>query len=89
MSIDPRTKSSMVIFHLLQEDQGVVVVLVVGVVAEGVGVGATTVKLTGGLVTPYRVAVILLFPSATPVAKPPEPAKDMVATLLLELDQIA
>jgi len=65
------------------------VVVVVGVVAEGVGLGATTVKLTNGLVTPYRVAVISLFPAATPVTKPPEPAKDTVATLILELDHIA
>jgi hypothetical protein len=65
------------------------VVVVVGVVAEGVGLGATTVKLTNGLVTPYRVAVISLFPAATPVTKPPEPAKDMIATLILELDHIA
>ena len=56
---------------------------------ERVGVGATTVKLTGGLVTPYSAAVILVFPTATPVTKPPEPAKDMVAILILELAQIA
>ena len=64
-------------------------VVVVGVVAKGVGVGATTVKITGGLVIPYIVAEISLFPAATPVTKPPEPAKDMIATLILELDHIA
>ena len=69
----------------IQEDYGVVVVLVV-VVAEVV---VATFKLTGGLVIPYIVAVILVFPAANPVAKPPEPAKDIVATFILELDHIA
>ena len=69
----------------IQEDYGVVVVLVVGV-AE---VTVTTFKLTGELVIPFIVAVILVFPAANPVAKPPEPAKDMIATLILELDHIA
>jgi hypothetical protein len=48
-----------------------------------------TVKLTGGLVILYIVAVILVFPTANPVAKPPEPAKDIIATFILELDHIA
>ena len=59
------------------------------VVVGFVEVVVTTVKLTDGLVTPYMVAVILVIPAEMPVAKPPEPAKDIVATLLLELDQIA
>ena len=59
--------------------------VVVGVVE----VVVTTIKLTDGLITPYWVAAILVIPAEMPVAKPPEPAKDIVATLLLELDQIA
>jgi hypothetical protein len=60
-------------------------VVVVGVV----DVVVIIVKFAGGLVIPYIVAVILVFPAAKPVAKPPEPAKDMIATLILELDHIA
>ena len=44
----------------------------VGVVGVGVGVGATTVRVTAGLVTPDMDAVMLVFPAATPVAKPVE-----------------
>ena len=66
------------------------VVFVVGVVVVSVAeVIVTTFKLTGALVIPYIVAVILVFPAVNPVAKPPEPAKDMIATLILELDHIA
>ena len=66
------------------------VVFVVGVVVVSVAeVIVTTFKLTGGLFIPYIVAVISLFPAAIPVTKPPEPAKDMVATLIFELDHIA
>lgn len=53
---------------------------------EEVGVEATTVKLTGGLVTPNMLTVILVFPATMPLAKP---AKDMVATSGLELAQFA
>ena len=66
------------------------VVFVVGVAVVSVTeVVVAMIKLTGGLVIPYIVAVILVFPAANPVAKPPEPAKDMIATLILELDHIA
>ena len=47
--------------------------------------GETTGKFTAGLVTPDRAAVILVFPTATPVAKP---AEDMVAIAVLELAQV-
>ena len=49
-----------------------------------VEVACTTVKLTRGLVTPERVAVISLVPMATALTKPLE---FIVATLRLELTQ--
>jgi hypothetical protein len=49
------------------EDNVTVVVVVVVVV---VVIGATTVRLTDGLVTPERVAVISALPAVMPVAKP-------------------
>jgi hypothetical protein len=48
-------------------------------------VKATTVKLITGLVTPDKAAVILVFPIATPVARPTE---DIVAILGSELAQV-
>jgi len=45
---------------------------VLGVTAMDDNVEATTSKLTAGLVIPDRVAVILVFPTAMPVAKPAE-----------------
>ena len=45
-----------------------------------------TVKLTGELLTPYRVAVMIVFPGANPVA---EPYEFIVATVGLELIQFA
>ena len=66
------------------------VVFVVGVAVVSVTeVVVAMIKLTGGLVILYIVAVILVFPTANPVAKPPEPAKDIIATFILELDHIA
>ena len=47
--------------------------------------GAITVKDIPRLVTSERVAVILVFPGAIPVAKP---AAEMVATVRLELAQV-
>jgi hypothetical protein len=41
-----------------------------------------TDKVTGGLVIPFRVAVISVVPTARPVAEPPE---SMVANLFSEL----
>ncbi len=41
-------------------------------VVEAVDVGYTTVRTTAGLVIPDSAAVILLAPTATPVAKPVE-----------------
>jgi hypothetical protein len=58
--------------------------VVVGVV-KGVEIGTTTGNLTAGLVTPDRVAVILVFPAATAVTEPDE---DMVAIFGSELAQI-
>jgi len=49
-----------------------------------VDVAGTTVKLAGGLVTPERVAVISLVPTATALT---EPLEFIVATLMLELTQ--
>ena len=45
-----------------------------------------TVKVTAGLVTPDRVAVMRVVPAAAPLAKP---IKEMVATLRSELAQLA
>ena len=50
-----------------------------------VELGDTTGKLTGGLVTPAKAAVIFAVPTATPLAKP---AEDMVAIAILELAQV-
>ena len=50
-----------------------------------VGVESPTDKITGRLVIPDMAAVIFVFPSATPVAKPTE---EMVATVLSELIQV-
>jgi hypothetical protein len=47
--------------------------------------GDITSKLTDGLVMPDRVAVILVFPVTTPVAKPDE---EMVAIVVSELAQV-
>jgi hypothetical protein len=55
------------------------------VVVELVDVGDTTVKTTAGLVIPDSVAVILLAPTATPVAKPVEL---IVAVAVLALAQV-
>jgi hypothetical protein len=44
-----------------------------------------TGNFTGGLVTPNKDAVILVFPSALPFANP---IADIVATLVLELAQV-
>ena len=55
------------------------------VVVEAVDAAATTVKLTGGLVTPDRAAVILAVPAATPVAKPVE---SIVAVPVVSLAQV-
>ncbi len=52
---------------------------------DNVTAGTTTGKPTTGLDTPDRAAVILVFPAATPVAKP---AGDMVAVAVLELAQV-
>ena len=52
---------------IVMEDNVTVVVVVVVVV---VVIGATTVRLTDGLVTPERVAVISALPAVMPVAKP-------------------
>ena len=52
---------------------------------DNVTAGTTTGKLTTGLDTPDMAAVILVFPAATPVAKP---AGDMVAIVVLELAQV-
>ena len=52
---------------------------------EVVVTAATTVKLTGGLVTPDRAAVILAVPAATPVAKPVE---SIVAVPVVSLVQV-
>jgi hypothetical protein len=49
-----------------------------------VEVAGTTVKLTGGLVTPEKVAVISLTPTATALT---EPLEFIVATMILELTQ--
>ncbi len=49
-----------------------------------VDVAGTTVKLTGGLVIPEKVAVISLVPTATALT---EPLEFIVATLMLELTQ--
>ena len=48
-------------------------------------VKATTGKLTTGLVTPDKAAVILVLPIATPVATPDE---DIIAILVSELAQV-
>ena len=50
-----------------------------------VDAGATTAKLTAGLVIPSRVAVILAVPAATPVAKPVE---EIVAVPVVSLAQV-
>ena len=67
---------------------GVVVadeVAVVGVVVIGaVVMGVPTCKITGALLIPDMVAVILVVPFANPVAKP---AEEIVATAISELDQ--
>ena len=56
---------------------------VAGVIAMDDKAGAgTTVKVTAGLVVPERVAVMLVFPTAMPVATP---AEDIVAILVSEL----
>ena len=57
-----------------------------GVTAMEVITGATTVKLTGGLIMSDIEAVILTVPLATPVTVPVE---DIVATAVLELFQVA
>jgi hypothetical protein len=44
-----------------------------------------TGNFTGGLVTPDKDAVILVFPAAMPSAKP---IADILATLVLELAQV-
>ena len=44
-----------------------------------------TGKVTAGLVTPDRAAVILVFPAATPLAKP---AEEIVAIVVSELVQV-
>ena len=44
-----------------------------------------TVKITGGLVTPDKTAVIEVSPAAMPVANP---VAEMVAILVLELAQV-
>ena len=49
-------------------------------------IGATTVKVTCGLVIPDIEAVILTVPLATPVIVPVE---DIVATAVFELFQVA
>ena len=64
-------------------DVGVDVGVGVGV---GVDVAAITVKLTAGLITPDRVAEILVVPAAIPVAKPSLGV--MVAMAVLELAQL-
>ena len=56
-----------------------------GVIAIADIIGATTVKLTGGLIMPDTEAVILTVPVATPVTVPVE---DIVATAVLELAQV-
>jgi hypothetical protein len=58
-----------------------------GVIAieDSVGVGAATFRVTAGLVTPDREAVISAVPAATPVAKP---ASETVAILVSELAQV-
>ena len=53
---------------------------------EVVDAAATTVKLTGGLVTPDMAAVILVVPAATPVANPSE---SIVAVAGVSLPQAA
>jgi hypothetical protein len=45
----------------------------------------TTGNLIVALVNPNRVAVILVFPTATPVASPTE---EIVATVVSELNQV-
>ena len=45
-----------------------------------------TVKPTGELVTPFKVAVMVVFPGATPVA---EPYELIVAAVVTELVQFA
>ncbi len=50
-----------------------------------VGMGAITIRVTAGLVTPDTDAVMLVFPAATPVAKPVE---EIVAILAPELAQV-
>ena len=44
----------------------------VGVTAIDTSVGAVTINKSEGEVTPLRLAVMLLVPTPTPVAKPPE-----------------
>ena len=56
-----------------------------GVTATDDSLDTTTVNLIVALVTPNRVAVILVFPTATPVANPVE---EIVATTVLELTQV-
>ena len=46
---------------------------------------ATTDKFRAGLVTPDRAAIILVFPTAAPVAKP---AGEIVAIVVSELVQV-
>ena len=60
-------------------NQGIVVDVVEAGVVE---VRDPTVKISGGLVIPNNVAVILVIPAPTPVPKPPE---DIVATDIFEL----
>ena len=54
-------------------------------VTEG-SVAGITVKLTAGLITAPRAAVIFVVPAATPVAKPPDVV--IVAFVILELAQV-
>jgi hypothetical protein len=56
-----------------------------GIIAMDDNVGDMTVKVTGMLATPDRVAVILIVPVATAVAKP---AGETVAPPVLELAQV-
>jgi hypothetical protein len=53
---------------------------------EIVGTGTITARVTAGLVTPDKEAVMLVAPAATPLASPEE---EMVAALVSELVHVA